>query len=271
MKQYKNLTSLDNFASSILKRHKWTVVSTQKIQFESFSNSMLAYCILNANHGSEEDWDYLTVARTASPLDEIFGIVADCASLLRDLTASLSLLSPVRELTLQELLQHCAQIEELQESWYSRNSKDFSPSASQQSTVDNPLFSRNLAFGPHEFGSLDAAKTYCLFCISTIVIKRAIYQIQKQLRGASDPQLILSSAREICLTVAFCMKPDTQMSAGHLALFAISQASKGYIDCRHLEMFNWCQYVYSILQSQGIGLAGRVSKEDLAVWNLVGT
>lgn len=267
MKQHSH-TDLDNIASSILKRQKWTIVSTKKIQIRSIPNFFPAYCILNTNYGSEEDWECLSKGRTASPLDEIFGLIADCASLQRDLAVSFCLLSPTRELAFQGLLQRCSELEKLQKDWCSRNNKDFFPSTNHESPEDDPESLRNLTLSPHEFGSLDIAKTYCLFWISSIVVKRVIYQIQKQLPGTPDPISILSSAREICRTVAFCMKPSTQMSVGHLALFGISQVSKGCIDCGHVEMFNWCQYIYSIIQSRGIGLAGRVSREDWAFWQL---
>lgn len=232
---------------------------------------MSAYCILNTNFESEEDREFLNIGRTASPLDEIFGMIADLASLQRDLRIAFSLLGSEKEFALQVLLQRCSKLEKLQDGWYSHNNQNFSPGANRSGLEDNPLMFMNLAFDPHEFDNLSVAKTYCLFWIASIVVKRVVYQVQKQLMGTSDPTHVLSSAREICQTVTFCMKPNTQMSGGHLALFAISQASKGYIDCGYVEMFHWCQYIYSILQSRGIGLAGRVSQEDWALWHLVQT
>ncbi|KAJ5096692.1 hypothetical protein N7456_007413 [Penicillium angulare] len=255
-----NLADLDGFASSILKRHKWTIMT----RIEALSNSMPAYCILNTNYGSEEDWDCLRIGRTASPLDEIFAMIADCASLQRDLMASLRILGSERDLALHTLLRRCYELEQLQGDWCYRNSQGFSPSTDNQRQGDSHLSLGELTVIPHDFGSLDIAKTYCLFWISSIVVKRVMYQIQKQLKGTCDPTPVVCSAREICQTVAFCMKPNTQMSVGHMVLFAISQASKGYIDCGDIEMFNWCHCVSIFTQFFILGelalLGARVRK-----------
>lgn len=72
---------------------------------------------------------------------------------------------------------------------------------------------------------------------------------------------------EICRSVAYCMQPKTQTSAGQAALFAVSQASKCYIECGERDMFMWCQAIYSIIKSRGFDIAFVVSQEELKLWD----
>ncbi|KAJ6031518.1 hypothetical protein N7540_002250 [Penicillium herquei] len=224
----------------------------------------LAFCILNTDYGSQEDWDCLTTGRTESPNNEQFGMVADCACLQRDFIASLNLSGPTRRMALKALWQRCLQLEQVQADWYSRNDIGFN-----HQLHGDLQFSAGFDPSPHEYKSLETAKIYMLFFINLLLAHRAMSKIQGCLTGYSDTTKVLSSAQEICQTVAYCIKPERLSSSGHVVLFGISQATKGYIDCGDFEKFKWCQNIYSIIHSGGLGMAQHQGERDWNLWHHV--
>ncbi|KAL4779164.1 hypothetical protein BJX76DRAFT_352042 [Aspergillus varians] len=240
----------NNLASAMLKRQKWAA----------------AYCSLNTECGLEANWGCLNLVREASPIDKLFGMVGDCAAVRRDLANATRLNGPEREASLQSVGHRLIELKNLQADWNRLHGSSFSANYRGRDTGNPRPLEKDTGLTPHEFEDLNTAKTCVLFGIVSTVTLRLIYQTEKLLRGYSDPTSMLLSAGEVCRSVAYCMRPNRQMSVGHLVLFAASQASKAYIDCGDMKMFQWCQGIYSAIQARGIGFASRVSKGDWALW-----
>ncbi|BCS21860.1 Zn(II)2Cys6 transcription factor domain-containing protein [Aspergillus puulaauensis] len=249
LKSY-SFSDTNSLTLAMLKRHKWAV----------------AYCTLNTEYGLETDWECLTLGKEECPLDELFKIIGYCAALRRDLVSASRLNSPEQEPTLQSILQRLLDIQRVQAGWERLHSDSLSPHRRGQAMLDSESSGEDVGLDPYEFKDLCTAKLYVLSRIASTVRHRLIYQTEKLLHGYSDPTSMHFSADEICRSVVYCMRPERQMSVGHMALFAVSQASKAYITCRDLRMFEWCQCIYSTIQARGIGLASRVGKEDWTLW-----
>ena len=228
--------------------------------------------ILNTPFSPEVDGECLTLGREESPIDELFGVIAECVSLRKNLGKIVGLQYTDREQTCYALLQRCYKLEEqLQIDWMHQyaHKLDGKPSPCHREKLNHEPSMLPFAPGlaPYEFENLDTAKTYVLFWVASVVIRRVIYQTEKLLCLDPDPSCMLFYASEICRSVAYCMQPKTRMSAGQAVLMGLSQASKCYIDCGQKAGFLWCQAIYPLIATSGFGIALRMSQVEWTFWN----
>ncbi|GKZ86331.1 hypothetical protein AnigIFM56816_001384 [Aspergillus niger] len=210
---------------AILRRHKWAT----------------AMFTLNTPYSMQVDEECLNLGRKESPVDELFGIIAEAIALRRDLY------------------------------WLHM-------SAHRLDGIPTPCSRRNLGqepsmlpldpdLAPYNFESLEAAKIYLLFWVASLVIRRVIYQTETHLMRGPDPSRMVFYAREICRSVAYLMQPENRMSSGQILILGLSQASKCYIDCGDKAEFEWCQAIYPFIAASGFGIASLMSQMEWKFWN----
>ncbi|GKZ91469.1 hypothetical protein AnigIFM59636_004099, partial [Aspergillus niger] len=210
---------------AILRRHKWAT----------------AMFTLNTPYSMQVDEECLNLGRKESPVDELFGIIAEAIALRRDLY------------------------------WLHM-------SAHRLDGIPTPCSRRNLGqepsmlpldpnLAPYNFESLEAAKIYLLFWVTSLVIRRVIYQTETHLMRGPDPSRMVFYAREICRSVAYLMQLENRMSSGQILILGLSQASKCYIDCGDKAEFEWCQAIYPFIAASGFGIASLMSQMEWKFWN----
>ncbi|CAK46259.1 protein kinase domain family protein [Aspergillus niger] len=210
---------------AILRRHKWAT----------------AMFTLNTPYSMQVDEECLNLGRKESPVDELFGIIAEAIALRRDLY------------------------------WLHM-------SAHRLDGIPTPCSRRNLGqepsmlpldpdLAPYNIESLEAAKIYLLFWVASLVIRRVIYQTETHLMRGPDPSRMVFYAREICRSVAYLMQPENRMSSGQILILGLSQASKCYIDCGDKAEFEWCQAIYPFIAASGFGIASLMGQMEWKFWN----
>lgn len=213
-------------------------------------------------------------------MDELFAMIAECAFLQRDVDKISQLPCPNKdEASCEALLQRSFRlVEKLETNWLNdgpphKLGRKPSPCREKQNKTEGEVVPSMLLppdynpASPYKFENLSTAKAYLLLWIALAVTCRTIYQLERLFLGRSDPTRMLFYAGEICRSVAYCMQPGTFMSAVHIVLFAVSQASRCYIECEEREMFMWCQRIYPLIQARGIDLAVHISEEDWGLWS----
>lgn len=205
-------------------------------------------------------------------MDELFGILADCTLIQRELEEILGRQDLNVEAACGPLLQRCTQLEnKLHIDWVASHQLDGKPCPSSYKNkreYEPSTLPLDPGVTPYEFPNLYTAKTYLLFWVTSVAICRVVYQIEKLLLLPDpDATRMLFYASEICRSVAYCIQPKTQTSAGQAVLFAVSQASQCYIECGEREMLMWCQGIYSTIASRGFDIASLVSQAELKLWH----
>ncbi|KAL4912771.1 hypothetical protein BDW62DRAFT_193988 [Aspergillus aurantiobrunneus] len=260
--------------TAILKHHNYDGHSDQSLIQAILTRQKWAvsYFIINTQFRSEVDWQCLTLGKEDSPLDELFGMIAKCAFLQRDLDKILAQPFPPPKETHEALVHRCLALEcNLQVDWLTGPARklDGSPSPCSRTkfSQEPSILPPDPNITPYEFPSLGTAKTYLLLWVASIVARRVMYKAEKLSHPSPDPKRMLFYAGEVSRSVAYCLLPKRQMSCGQVVLFAVSQASKCYIETGEKEMFMWCQGVYPIIQSRGFDMALRLSEVEWEFWN----
>ncbi|EHA25312.1 hypothetical protein ASPNIDRAFT_42329 [Aspergillus niger ATCC 1015] len=241
---------------AILRRHKWAT----------------AMFTLNTPYSMQVDEECLNLGRKESPVDELFGIIAEAIALRRDLCKLIGKPHDYREHACHALLQRCFNLEaRVHVDWLHM-------SAHRLDGIPTPCSRRNLGqepsmlpldpnLAPYNFESLEAAKIYLLFWVASLVIRRVIYQTETHLMRGPDPSRMVFYAREICRSVAYLMQLENRMSSGQILILGLSQASKCYIDCGDKAEFEWCQAIYPFIAASGFGIASLMSQMEWKFWN----
>ncbi|KAJ6003320.1 hypothetical protein N7451_005867 [Penicillium sp. IBT 35674x] len=217
------------------------------------------------------DIESLILEQDDSPVDKLFGIIAQFAFLQRNLESVAGLDGLHRDRACEALLQRCSKLQEtLHTDWLSGAAEAFEgepqPFSEDGPPPDQTLLPLDAALAPYTFRSLNSAKTYLLFWVASLKISQLICRVEKLLRRNSNPTHMLFYAGEICRSMAYCMQPKIRLSADHASLFAISQASKCYIACGAIDQFTWCQGIYRFINRQGFDVASCVGDADWALW-----
>lgn len=208
-----------------------------------------------------------------SPLDQLFGIVAECATLQRSLDQVKEQKSSDLPVSCAALLSSCHKIEDkLQKEWLTKYApkfdggpiSDWSPPKHDPRTLPSCRFVE-----PYGFPSLATAKTYILYWVVLLAVRCILYHTENLLERAPSPKNMLHCADQICRCVAYCMQPRNRTSAAQVVLFGISQASQCYIDCGDREKFVWCQEIYPLVSTSGFTVVQRLNQEQCNYWNAV--
>ncbi|GKZ57633.1 hypothetical protein AnigIFM49718_002956 [Aspergillus niger] len=256
LKQHEYTRGDQALIDAILRRHKWAT----------------AMFTLNTPYSMQVDEECLNLGRKESPVDELFGIIAEAIALRRDLCKLIGQPHYDREHACHALLQRCFNLEaRVHVDWLHM-------SAHRLDGIPTPCSRRNLGqepsmlpldpdLAPYNFESLEAAKIYLLFWVASLVIRRVIYQTETHLMRGPDPSRMVFYAREICRSVAYLMQPKNRMSSGQILILGLSQASKCYIDCRDKAEFEWCQAIYPFIAASGFGIASLMNQMEWKFWS----
>ncbi|KAL2842914.1 hypothetical protein BJY01DRAFT_216237 [Aspergillus pseudoustus] len=241
--------------TAIMNRQKWSVA------FFGFSTRFQ----------SEVDWSCLTLGYNTTPLDNLFNMLDECAALQRELRTIVSYQTPNREAACEMLLHRCSTLESrLTVDWLNGPALELddhpTPCPRIQLAHQPSLLFPDPAVTPYTFKSLNTAKTYLLFWVAVVATCRVVYQAETLISGYSDPSRMIQYAGEISRAIPYCIQPSNQMSSGHAVIFAVSQASRCYIDCGDRSLFEWCQGIYAAIHSRGVDIARGVGEEDLGLW-----
>ncbi|PYI05125.1 hypothetical protein BO78DRAFT_408525 [Aspergillus sclerotiicarbonarius CBS 121057] len=256
-------------ATAMLKHHDYHRHSDQSlikaiVSRQKWAASMF---ILNTPYSTEVDAECLTLGRDDSPIDELFCVIAECIPLRKDLGKIMGLQHGDRQHACQTLLHRAFNLEErLQGDWYRLDGKP-SPCDRENLGQEPGMLPVDPGLAPYEFDTLETAKTYLLFWVASLAIRRVIYQAEKLLFRDPDPSCMLFYANEICRSVAYCMQPQTRMSAGQAVLVGLSQAAKCYIECGGKTGFLWCQAIYALIARSGFGVALCMNQVEWGFWN----
>ncbi|KAL4773035.1 hypothetical protein BDW60DRAFT_216231 [Aspergillus nidulans var. acristatus] len=247
---------VDSLTKAMLTRQKWAT----------------AHFMINTEYGSNADRGCLLIQRESTPIDEMFGLVAEW-SILRDYLNKIAALETTyRETAYKTLLRRCYQLEKkLHEDWLNGPALqlDGNPSLScrEGGWSDSSLMSNSDRF-PYVFKNLNAAKIYILYWVTSLVTSRVIYEAEALLHGHCDPTKMISYATKILRSVPYLMQRERQMSSVHVVIFGVSQASRCYIHCGKKEEFERCQEIYRLIALRGFDMASHMAKEHLAYWYL---
>ncbi|OJJ70244.1 hypothetical protein ASPBRDRAFT_181960 [Aspergillus brasiliensis CBS 101740] len=244
--------------NAIIWRHKWAA----------------AMFVLNTPYSMALDGECLSLGRTDSPADGLFGVIAECIVLRRDLCQLIGRPHHSREPPCQchALLQRCSKLEErLQVDWLHTSSHRLdgkpTPCSRWVFSQEPSMLPLDPDLAPYAFENLETAKIYLLYWVASLLIRRVIYQTETHQLRDPDPSCMVFYAREICRSVAYCIQPKNRMSAGQALLVALSQACKCYIDCGDQAQFLWCQAVYPFIAASGFGIANLLSQVEWKFWN----
>ncbi|KAJ5720002.1 hypothetical protein N7493_006880 [Penicillium malachiteum] len=229
------------------------------------------YYVTDMLYRKELDWQAASEADGDTPLNELFRLIAETSFLLDDLDRIGQLEYIYLPTACDALLQRCYEFEHKLMQWLASKALELDGKPvsclAEQLQSSTKVLPWDPCLKPYEFESLETAKTYLLFWVASIIVRRVIYQVEGFLAPNPDPSALLYYASEISRTAAYCLQPKNRMCTGQVLLLAISQANKGYVDCGHVKGFYWSQNMYQVLQDRGFDVAPIVSEIEWASWN----
>ncbi|KAL2813063.1 hypothetical protein BDW59DRAFT_154990 [Aspergillus cavernicola] len=244
---------MDNLAKAMLTRQKWAA----------------AHFMINTRLGFDVDQECLLLQRDRSPIDQMFGLLVEWSRLRHDLQRIIGSGNCSRE-ACGELLQRCFEVErKLHVDWLNGPALDLDgkpvltcKDGEWQESSSMPKFDQLF----YDFDNLSVAKTYLLYWVISLVTSRVIYEVQKLLDGHCDSMQMVSYAGKILRSVPYCIQRDRQMSAVHVVIFVLSQASRCYTICGMREEFERCQQIYHLIALRGFDMAAHAAEKHLADW-----
>lgn len=209
------------------------------------------------------------------PIDEIIDILMECTVLVEEIDAS------ENENEMQRLELACWSLRQQIQTWYKRlqaasPGRLYTPTSN---LTDTPLSrSAKIAF-PHTFNfvALEVAEAHMLCWAALLIISSSFHGVESQrefkLRAyASSPysgdahpdyqkrsEVFLREAEfyanQICRGVGYFLQPHMHILGGHNLLFPVSMAAKFFYGNHFDDKYQWCQEVFAVLNSIGLGLA----------------
>lgn len=207
-----------------------------------------------------------------SPLDQLFGIVAECVNLQKSLDHIKKQKDSGQPASYEPLLSYCHEIENKLQDWLTKYAPrlDGGPVSDWNQPKNYPQALPSKSFlEPYRFQSLATGKTYVLFWVISLMVRRILYHTDDLRERAPSPTNMLFCADQICRCVDYCMQPRNRISAAQVILFGISHASQCYIDCADRKKFVWCQEIYPLVSISGFTVVRHLEQEQCNHWNAV--
>lgn len=208
------------------------------------------------------------------PIDEIIDILMECTVLVEKMDGS----QP--ETDVQRLELACWSLRQQIQTWYKRlqatsPGRLYTPTSNLTGIPLSP--SAKLAF-PHTFNfvALDIAEAHMLCWAALLIISSFFHGIECQRESRSraydvsrfpdvnsDDQkrseFFLREAEfyanQICRGVGYFLQPHMHILGGHNLLFPVSMAAQFFYGNHFDDKYQWCQEVFAVLNSIGLGLA----------------
>lgn len=210
-------------------------------------------------------WRVLTSSiESNDPIDEIIDILMECTSLVEQMDA-------VRcERDTHNLTVSCLTLRSATKAWYARLEAMHEPPLYTviPDKIKIPRLDPSKLTFPerYEFKSLEVAEAHMLYWTALLMIYSLLHgnELQKKRfrQGAfspADSALYQSGAEfyanQICQGVGYFIQPHMHILGGHNLLFPVSMASQFFHRNGMPDQYQWCQEVFSSLESIGLGLA----------------
>ncbi|KAJ5183429.1 hypothetical protein N7492_001045 [Penicillium capsulatum] len=210
------------------------------------------------------------------PIDEIIDILMECTVLVEKISSS----PPESEVQRLELA--CWSLRHQIQAWYRRLQgsslgKLYTPNSD---LTEVPLSPSAKSTFPHTFHfvALDVAEAHMLCWTALLILSSFFHRIECQREYQPQAVYALSPvsedaksddqrrseyflqeaefyANQICRSVGYFIKPHMNILGGHNLLFPVSMAAKFFYGNHFDDKYQWCQEVFAVLDSIGLGLA----------------